>query len=406
MVSKKNSVTSLRIIFFKILTLGTTPILFLLLIEIIIRIWQPNPLNNHSWIDDLLIRSGYGISHAQTSQSSFNTLVAAPEVTNAGFHQYTNSKKSNDHSPLDFSLKYPPGKKIFSSNFLLMPNQDFISIAKRGDKIIYQARTRIDSVGRRLVQQSHTKLRKEFLIFLGCSYIFGEGLDDEDTLPWKMAQKITTRAIYNYGVPAGSPAIAWKISKYRKLPTEIKEESGSALYFLWDFHLARLVTRSNWLRVHPFLIYKPWLSPNSSNDDLIDHHLSLKESKQFKLHIWWGQISLFNWLGIDWFPWYRDSDFDFLISALRGIEKNLRKQLSLNKFLVVLPPPFEGESPLISEISHRLNQAQISTLDFSQWKLNQIMTQRPEIEDEGHPSAAFNNFFSDYLAKEVIKAGI
>lgn len=38
------------------------------------------------------------------------------------------------------------------------------------------------------------------ILFIGDSFIFGEGLDDEETLPWHLQERLPSRQVLNYGV--------------------------------------------------------------------------------------------------------------------------------------------------------------------------------------------------------------
>ncbi|MGM9991437.1 MAG: hypothetical protein ACI376_01120 [Candidatus Bruticola sp.] len=66
-------------------------------------------------------------------------------------------------------------------------------------------RTALETVwpnGQRASRPSNSNLKtKQRVLLLGCSYIFGSGLDDQDTLAWRLNQKYPHVQFDNYGVP-------------------------------------------------------------------------------------------------------------------------------------------------------------------------------------------------------------
>ena len=133
---------------------------------------------------------------------------------------------------------------------------------------MFNVRIRSDSYGRRLTINKEPQKRTKFLLTMGCSYVFGEGLNDEGTMASSLARKMPDYMVYNYGVPGASPVQMWQKASQMDLRAEIPEAKGTAIYFLYAFQLQRLLGSMKWLRYTPLSVYGPWLAMNKNEDDV------------------------------------------------------------------------------------------------------------------------------------------
>src|SRR5437879_10062020 len=86
---------------------------------------------------------------------------------------------------------------------------------------------------------NHREQRRHFLLFFGCSMTFGLGVNDNETMPFYMAQYASHYRPYNYGVSGYGPHYMLAQLQRGDLTKDIHETHGIALYTFIDHHIDR-----------------------------------------------------------------------------------------------------------------------------------------------------------------------
>jgi len=106
-----------------------------------------------------------------------------------------------------------------------------------GDEILWEKKYTTDQLGRRITGVEEK--RKYHLLFFGGSYVFGDGLDDNATLPYLVSQKNSSIHSYNYG-NSGSTTSHMYVQLQNFIESDqILEKLGAAIYVYNDFHIDR-----------------------------------------------------------------------------------------------------------------------------------------------------------------------
>lgn len=122
-----------------------------------------------------------------------------------------------------------------------------------GDDTIYNVTYSSDAYGRRIIS-TDTAHKSKHAIFLGCSYTFGHGLPERETIPFMFEKMRPTYESFNYGYEAYGPnQMAWQFSPSSNLinKNNIPQDSGIALYTYIDDHLCRVYGGSFYLQYCP-----------------------------------------------------------------------------------------------------------------------------------------------------------
>lgn len=82
--------------------------------------------------------------------------------------------------------------------------------------------------------------RKRPILFLGCSYVQGSGLKDEQTLPYKI-NKQTGRDCYKRGIAGGGVQLALDMFEKGLIKKEVPD-AEYIIYVYCTYHIARLYT--------------------------------------------------------------------------------------------------------------------------------------------------------------------
>jgi hypothetical protein len=130
------------------------------------------------------------------------SLLLATAAVELGFHMLAPSAPNvgvvKIETPPDW---YPQDPAV---GFRLRPNATVAATARYEDELLYKVTYHIDAQGGRVVPGSVD--RGPTWLFIGDSYMFSEGVDDEDTLPSQFARRLQPAAhVVNLGVPGYGP---------------------------------------------------------------------------------------------------------------------------------------------------------------------------------------------------------
>ncbi len=108
-------------------------------------------------------------------------------------------------------------------------------------KPVFSSVFSIDACGHRITPVDHREDRTHFMAFFGCSFTFGQGVNDDETLPAQMARRAPAYMPYNYALPGYGPQqMLLKLMHY-DLRGEIAEKQGVGLYLFLDDHVERAI---------------------------------------------------------------------------------------------------------------------------------------------------------------------
>jgi len=117
-------------------------------------------------------------------------------------------------------------------------------------KSLYDVTYHIGPDGRRIVPGDCLRDPSTFLVLLGGAAAFGQGVADNETLPYRLQCRLFGTRAYNFGVPGYGPAQFYDMLRKADLGAEIPEKLGS-VYFLFDTdHFTRVAGTCR--------VRKPW----------------------------------------------------------------------------------------------------------------------------------------------------
>ena len=116
------------------------------------------------------------------------------------------------------------------------------TLSNNAGKTIYDVTYTLDDKGLRVTPIAHSVGPR--VLFFGCSFTFGEGVDDHDTMPAQFS-RLTGRPVRNFGFPGYGPH-----QFLRTLETKFTSQPGHApiwsVYTLLPDHVDRAAGRSPW----------------------------------------------------------------------------------------------------------------------------------------------------------------
>ncbi len=106
---------------------------------------------------------------------------------------------------------------------------------------LYDVEYEIDEEGRRVTPVEAREQRGRFLLVFGDSFSFGEGVQNEETLPACVAQRAPGYVPYNYAFHGYGPNQLLAKLESRTLRDEVHESEGVLLYVLIGAHVSRAI---------------------------------------------------------------------------------------------------------------------------------------------------------------------
>lgn len=121
-----------------------------------------------------------------------------------------------------------------------------------GDEVVYEVTYTVDEKGLRVSPPAGEKCT-ESLLFFGCSYTYGEGVDDEETMPYRVGAMSDGRfAVYNFGVHGYGPQHMLTLLKFGKVKNAVSVTPGHAVYqCVYPSHVYRVAGLRSWVRTGP-----------------------------------------------------------------------------------------------------------------------------------------------------------
>jgi hypothetical protein len=299
---------------------------------------------------------------------------------------------------VDYSLKFPAGYILFDRPYVsLSPSKEgHRSIARtQTGQTVYDVRYRIDPFRRRVVPDQGEDGRKRFLVLLGCSWTFGEGLEDDETLPYRVSREAGSFRVYNYSMHGYGPGDLLLRLRSTPIADELTERRGRAAYVYIDAHLDRVIG--------PMSLVSTWGSRKPYFDETADGELrwlgDFESGRKWTtvLYRWlWGS-SLVQNFGIEFPPWVQERTLRLFARLVDEMRHELRSATELEDFHVVFLPGTRTARMLIPYLEER----GIRYVNYDRWDLGLLTKEQLYITYDAHPTAAYHRAFAKHLARDL-----
>ena len=138
------------------------------------------------------------------------------------------------------------------------PNITMTDRVTRGARCVYEANYTIDSHSRRVAPCDSPETRERVAAFFGCSFTFGTGCGDDDTLPSRFGAHCRDYRPVNFGFGGYGPQQMWLMLKKLGALDELQSKKGAVVYTFIENHIDRLAGSASILSVWKYRM--PWLA--------------------------------------------------------------------------------------------------------------------------------------------------
>lgn len=255
-----------------------------------------------------------------------------------------------------------------------------------------------DSLSRRIIptNDSTRNDRSQYALFLGCSYTYGDGVSDDETMPYFFEQKTSNFRAKNYGFMGYSPLQALALFQHRNLRKEIKEKDGLAVYTYINDQIDRVIPASRWIELMEGRF------PNLIQQSMITDGIFLnKHHVLYDFIHWAGKTNTFQYFKIGYPRAHNDAHYQLVVDVLKKTEEAYKKQFKNDNFYVII---FPG-SPLTPSMKMMFKQANTKYFDYS----NLLDIEKNHLPfDVNHPKGevyklVMEKFCSDLQKEKLIK---
>ncbi|MCO5142338.1 MAG: hypothetical protein M9962_04515 [Oligoflexia bacterium] len=308
-------------------------------------------------------------------------------------------EKSGNYPKLEsLSSTYKPAyKDIFNSDYFPKPNVMYEeTFSGLDEKKLFSINYFIDEYQRRFNPVRKKSKRDFFISLFGCSYVYGVGVNIDNTLGEYMQASLNSTTVYNYGIGGTGPASSLLRLEKWSPKNEIYENKGIGLYFFMDDHIARSIGSMRvsgvWGKNLP--VYK------ENSHQKMTYLGTFEEVYPIRTFIF-SLLSKSNFLkfhGIDFPIRFNEEEFRYTAELIKAQKERFLASFPSQNFYVVLYP---GSSAVFSEeIIEELEKLEIQYLDYSNIDLRKYVSGEIWLPDF-HPSAATNQFLAHQIIQDL-----
>ncbi len=289
-----------------------------------------------------------------------------------------------------------PSMYVYDQNIGYRLKSNSMIHAKRiidGDTV-FDVIYKINKDGRRIVPQDSIIQREKFLLMLGGSYVFGEGLNDNQTTSYYLQSRLEDYEVYNFGLGGYGTNQVHALLHTDSLGKEITQNSGFGIYVFMDDHVYRNIGSMShynlWGKNMPYYFLK---------GDSLMRAGSFTTGRKFRSFIYnfLGKSYLLKVFHFDWPSEVGAEDIRLTARLIEASAKEFKRQFPQGRFVVVFYPGSVFSSSLIKILEE--DAVGIVLLDYL--KLFDRSNQKYIIRLDEHPSPLANEVLSQNLIKDL-----
>lgn len=268
-----------------------------------------------------------------------------------------------------------------------------------GGRIVYDVTYTIDEYGRRVTPHVEKENRDFFVALMGDSYVFGEGVENDETLPSYMAQQTQKTMFYNMGFHGYGPnSLLARALKKPEFFQGIIQSRGIGAYLFDPSDIARTIGTmsliSDWGRDLSEFTFE-------EQGPVFQGSFGQNYKNQIRFYKWFSELDTVQVLGLDWPMFYLPSHFEKVGDTIEALKNEFMRVTNARDFIVIIIREFDSSNRVYHKMMDHLDQRGINYLDYTQSDISQISQLPLYIDYEGHPRPHFYKIFSKILVNDL-----
>jgi len=267
-----------------------------------------------------------------------------------------------------------------------------------GDRVVFDVTYTVDEKGSRVTPATTKESTGRDLVFFGCSFTFGEGLEDDETIPNQVAKRAPGWRVTNLAYPGQGPGhILARIEK----PETINLFRGNevkGVYVYIPSHIERVIgsmrITTTWARDFPYYD----LSPMGE----VEYRGTMRSGRPVlsRLYWWLSKEPILRYFDVDVPEPLTDRHIELTTRVVQEFRDRWIAGLDKTSFTVVIfPTPVRARVPASRFIPH-LESKHIPYLDYS-GRFNEMDIAQVWIPEDHHPTAKAARLVAGWLAEDL-----
>lgn len=249
-----------------------------------------------------------------------------------------------------------------------------------------------DSFGRRNTPQGNDESFDRFLLFFGCSQTFGLGLNDNETLPAFVAERMKGTRCYNYGVPGYGPHNMLAKLEKNGIRKEVAEKKGALIFQFIDSHIERIAGAPQY--------YDSFSHPYYSLDKngALKHQGNFLTGRPYKTMLYriLGRAGLLSPFGMELGFTPREKHYRLTEAIFNEARLKFKEKFGSDEFYVLIFP--DKKSSITRNMTERLERSEVRCLNYLD--LFDGTLDKYQIPNDGHPNALADLLMAKQIAKD------
>ena len=274
------------------------------------------------------------------------------------------------------------------------PNWNYQWIGKkRSDTLLFSH----DQFSRRITpdNQNVTTQKNKYAIFLGCSFTYGDGVNNTQTMPYYFQQLDSSHHVYNYGFLGYSPLHTLARLQSENIKMQVPESAGFGVFTYINDHIDRTIPASRWI------IFQQGKFPNLLEKSLkTDNIYRNKHRFKYELLNWMGSSNIWNYFRIGFPKQHTEKHYQLVVDVISQAKREFIRQFHHDKFYVII---FPGQN-IPDYMKTMFQKANLKVYDYSKlYNLEKYMLET----DPSHPRAeaykmVMNQFYKDLIQERKL----
>jgi len=292
----------------------------------------------------------------------------------------------------DYLELHSSGYSLYKPNF---SGQDICRVVGTGETL-FTSRYTFDSLGRRLTSLMSEQSSSYHIAFAGCSYTFGHGLPDQDSMPAHFKTLNPKAQVVNLAKLGGSISDLIFHLTVNDTTTDLSSNGVLILSFIGNMHMHRFLVSIRvfgvWYKYGPAIEY----------DEITKKFVYKGITKN--VYPIYSRISdflmashFFKLLGWDW-PNPKKREYYYEYAKAIDFARQLYRQKNKNRELIVmLNPDSRGSRGIIDALEER----KIPYLDYTNMPIKKISNKKLFLDRDGHPSEEYNKILASQISYDL-----
>lgn len=257
----------------------------------------------------------------------------------------------------------------------------------KDDELIYEMTVTTDEKGRRITPIAQFRDSDRFIAFFGDSYTFGDGVNDNETLPYFVGTLLPDYQVYNYAFSGYGPQHMLALLEGDLLSEKLNAKRAIGVYLYIDAHVGRAAysMRSGWVQQSPFYVL--------NKNDEVERKGNFHTTNPIRYALYQDLLSkssLLKLLGVN-LPYIGTDEILFTCRIIARSREIFEEKFPNSSFFAVFHP---GQNQYAKDLKQCFTERGVNYLDYSE----EDWPEKYRIPFDGHPNAIGHQYFASLLA--------